>query len=185
MEEEILATLHQDHVNLSRLMRIIAHELDELEAGREPDYELVEDILRYITGYSDIHHHPTEDLVYDELRKISPEAAGEVEEIVAQHHGLIDQGRAFLEAIEAVEEAAIIRRDRLLDSGRKYLTALGRHMGTEEGKLFPLAAERLSAESWSAVEAGAQQPPDPLFGESVEREYQTLWQRIEAHSAGS
>lgn len=165
-------------------MRIVSHELDELEANREPDYELLEDILRYITRYSDVHHHPTEDLVYAELRKLSPAAAQEVEDVVGEHEGLIEQGQAFLEAVEAVEEAAIVRRDRLLAAGRKYLAALGRHMGTEEAKLFPLAAERLSSAGWARVEASAGQPPDPLFGGTVEREYRTLWQRIQAHTAG-
>jgi hemerythrin-like domain-containing protein len=179
---EILAELRRDHANLSRMMRLAARELDAFEAGETVDYGLLEDIMRYITGYSDVHHHPAEDLVYDALGRISPDAARDVASIIDEHAVILELGKEFLTAIESVEEEAIVPRGLLLEKGRRYLEALGRHMHTEESRLFPLAEKQLAADVWHRLEEKAARPPDPLFGPSVEQDYANLRHRIEAHS---
>lgn len=163
-------------------MRVAAKELDALEGGQSADYGLLEDIMRYVTGYSDAHHHPTEDVLYDELKSRSPAVAAQVEAIVGEHETLIDRGREFLETIEAVEDGAIISRDALLAVGREYIDTLGRHMGIEEKRLFPLASSELTDEAWSAMDERIERAPDPLFGSSVDERFRRLWQRIEAHT---
>jgi len=180
VEHPILEALRRDHQNVTRVMTLASKELDALADGREADYSLLEDAFRYLTGYSDLHHHPLEDLVYAELTKVSPQASREIEPIVREHDELIRLGQEFLAAVEAVEESAIIRLDRFVQSGKSYLAKLGEHMGVEERALFPLAAEQLSADSWALIQSGFQRAPDPLFGSSVEREYEQLLARIRA-----
>lgn len=180
MKHRLLERLHADHVNMAGVMRVMSEELDRLEAGEAADYELLDDALRYIAGYSDVHHHPVEDVVYDELANAAPEAAADLGRIVEQHEKLIRQGQELQAAVAAVEEAAIVRRDRLVEAGRAYLDALGRHMHIEEETLFPLAAEHMSADSWGRVESNLRLPPDPLFGPKPETEFEVLLGRIRA-----
>jgi len=179
---DILAELRRDHANIARVMRVAARELDALEAGDSADYSLLEEIMRYLTGYSDAHHHPTEDILFAELGASSAEARDEVAAIAAEHDTLTERGRDFLQAVESVEGEAIVRRDALVRSGRDYFGALGRHMGVEESRLFPLAAKRLSPEAWKALGERIERAPDPLFGPALDEEYRRLWQRIEAHT---
>jgi len=179
---DVLAELRRDHANISRVMRVAARELDALEAGESADYGLLEEIMRYLTGYSDAHHHPTEDILFAELGVRSPAARAEVDAITAEHDTLIVRGREFLEAVEAVEDEVMVRRDALVRSGRDYFAALGRHMGIEEARLFPLATQELSPEAWEALGERIERAPDPLFGPALDEEYRRLWQRIEAHT---
>ena len=178
MKHRLLERLHADHVNMAAVMRVMDDEFDRLEAGGEADYALLEDALRYIAGYSDTHHHPLEDVVYDELGRAAPQVAGDLGRIVEQHEKLIRQGQELKAAIEAVEEAAIVRRDTLVAAGRAYIEALRKHMQIEEGTLFPTAAEHMSSEGWANVESHMQVPPDPLFGPKPEAEYQALLARL-------
>ncbi len=179
----ILDGLRRDHAHVGRLLRIAERELNVLEQGRSADYGLLEDIMRYITGYSDAHHHRVEDVLYDELERSSPDAAKRVEAVVSEHGPLIEQGRSFLETIEAVEEEAIVRRDQFIAMGRAYVSALGRHMGVEESELFPLAEKSLTDDDWRQLNERTDTPPDPLFGESVDTEFRQLWARLQAHGA--
>lgn len=179
---DILAELRRDHANISRVIRVAARELDALEAGDSADYSLLEEIMRYLTGYSDAHHHPTEDVLFAELEAISAAARAEVEALTAEHETLTESGRDFLEAVEAIEEEAIVPRDALVKSGRDYFAALDRHMRVEEARLFPLAAKELSPETWHALTERIERAPDPLFGPAVDEEYRRLWQRIDAHT---
>ena len=54
---------HADHVNFARLLNLLEGELDLLHDAGSPHYQLMLDIMYYMTHYSDVLHHPKEDLV--------------------------------------------------------------------------------------------------------------------------
>ena len=58
---DIIERLHDDHVNVAQVANLVREELRLLEAGETVDYALLEDVMCYVTGYPDTHHHPTED----------------------------------------------------------------------------------------------------------------------------
>jgi hemerythrin-like domain-containing protein len=64
----LLTELRQDHRNMAVLLNLLQEEALRLEQHDRPDYELLLDIMRYMTVYSDAIHHPKEDLVYAGLR---------------------------------------------------------------------------------------------------------------------
>lgn len=177
----ILQGLHEDHINMSKIAVLVAAELAELEDGAQPDYDLLEDVMSYVTAYPDTYHHPAEDVVFAQLRQAAPEAGRDIDALLAEHVELIATGRAFLETIRAVQGEAVVTRAEFLASGRGYLELLTAHMNKEEAGLFPLAAERLGAADWEAIGTRVEAMEDPLFGPAVAADYQRLWQRITAH----
>lgn len=177
---DILPGLYGDHHHLAKIAAIARQELMALEAGDRADYGLLEDVMRYVTGYPDTHHHPAEDVVYAQLKKRVPEAAAAVEEIVKEHETLLAKGRRFLEAIQGVEEGAVMRRDEFVRRGHEYLQLLDRHVRAEESHLFPLAAKHLSEEDWSAIEQRIERQTDPIFDTPIRDDYRRLRQRIDS-----
>jgi len=178
---DIIATLHHDHINVAEVARVARAELRLLEAGEAADYALLEDIMCYVTGYPDTHHHPTEDIVFERLKERAPDAAGEVDALLAEHEELIARGRRFLDSIRSVVGEAFVLREDLLRHGHDYLSLLERHMDTEEGRLFPRATKALTDEDWAYLTERIEQRPDPLFGPALDEDYRRLWQRIQAH----
>jgi len=181
MMHGILQGLHEDHTNMSKVAALVAAELAELEEGASPDYDLLEDIMSYVTGYPDTYHHPTEDAVFARLRQTAPSAGREIDKLLAEHVELIACGREFLDMVRAVEDEAVVARAAFLKKGRSYLKLLATHMKNEETGLFGLAAERLGAEDWEAIGARVAAMEDPLFGSTVAADFRRLWQRITAH----
>jgi len=179
----ILDNLHQDHVHMAQITAVAARELAAVEAGQRADLELLEDIMRYVTGYPDTHHHPIEDIVFAQLKLRAPAAADEIDAILSEHRQVIEFGIRFLEAIQAVQEDVVMIRDDFVLTGREYLSLLERHMGIEESRLFPLAKSTLTAEDWHHLDELIEQQPDPLFGASLDEDYRLLRQYIEAHQA--
>lgn len=160
---------------------LAARVLDAFEAGESADFALLEEIMRYATGYPDTHHHPVEDIVFDRLKQCEPAMADELDAVLAEHEDIIALGRRFLDAVEAVEEEAMVSRAELLRLGRDYLTRLNRHMDAEEARLFPAATASLTESDWEQIRARIQDREDPLFGASRERAYSRLWQLIQSH----
>jgi len=178
---DIIARLHGDHVNVAQVANLAREELRLLEAGDAVDYSLLEDVMCYVTGYPDTHHHPTEDIVFDRLKQRAPDAAGEVNALLGEHEELIARGRRFLEAIRAVAEEVFVLRADLLARGHDYLSMLERHMNAEEANLFPRARKELTTEDWKYLDARIERRLDPLFGPALDEDYRRLWQRIQAH----
>ncbi len=64
-----LALWHAEHVNFAKLLNILDGQLMLFHGGRSPDYELMLNIMFYMTHYSDVLHHPKEDLVFAKIRE--------------------------------------------------------------------------------------------------------------------
>ena len=176
---DVMQGLYQDHANLAEITNIARQELEALEAGEHAEYSLLEDIMRYVTGYPDTHHHPTEDVVFAQLKTRVPGAATDVDRMLTEHSTLLAKSHLFLEAIQAVEEGTIMRRNEFVHLGQDYFDFLAEHMRVEESRLFPVAEEQLTDADWTEVDQRVQQITDPVFGETVDEDYQRLWQRIQ------
>ena len=166
---------------MSKIAALVAAELTALEQGVPPDYDLLENVMSYVTSYPDTYHHPTEDVVFARLRRVVPEAETDIDLLLAEHEKLIKYGREFLRTIRAIEEEAVVTREEFLSQGKQYLELLTAHMNTEEAGLFRLAAERLDASDWEDISARVEAIDDPLFGPAVNADYRRLWQRITAN----
>ncbi len=179
----LLEELHHDHVNVVTLMAAADRELDAIEADQSADYELLEDVMRYLTAYSDAHHHPNEDVMFAALVERAPETAKQIDAIEYEHEHLAAQGRLFLESLVAHRDEAIVPREELVRRGRAYFGALRKHMSLEETTLFPLVLRTLTGADWHAVRERILVGTDPLFGPVRDANFRRLWQSIEAHRA--
>lgn len=180
----IIDDLHQDHINAARVLKIAERALASIEAGEAVDFTLLEDAMRYITGYSDTSHHPVEDVVFIYLRKRSPEMGPEIDAIAAEHESIIMKGKRFLDSVVAVGEEAFVSRTDLVQFGREYVATLWKHMSVEEARLFPAAASSLDESDWDSVQKQIDYGPDPVFGASIDKDYERLWKLIQLHDAG-
>lgn len=178
---DVMQDLHRHHINVALVIRLAAIELDALEQGRSTDYSLLEDIMAYVTGYSDVHHHPTEDIVFASLKERAPERIGEIEAVLAEHDELISAGKRFRGRLEAAREDAMVRRDELVGAGREYFAKLKQHMSVEEARLFPLVMRSLEHDDWDGIERRIVARADPLFGASRDESFRRLWQRIQTY----
>ena len=64
---KVLAELREDHKNMALMLNLLERESNRIYEGEEPDYELLQDIMHYMTVYPDAVHHPKEDRLYAEL----------------------------------------------------------------------------------------------------------------------
>lgn len=181
MRHEILQGLHEDHINMSRIAGLVAAELAAVESGEKPDLALLEDVMAYVTAFPDTVHHPTEDILFAQLKRAVPEAQHDIDALLAEHGELIAMGRTFLRLVVAVEGEAVVTRAELLAKGRAYLDLLTAHMNKEEMGLFRLAADRLNPADWATIGTRIEAMEDPLFGPAVAADYRRLWQRIMAY----
>jgi hemerythrin-like domain-containing protein len=179
---DIMERLKTDHRNIARLLATLTKQMDVVRAEQNADFELVHDIMVYMTHYPDHTHHPMEDLVFRKLVNYDSSAEGVVIRLEREHAGLAKKGTRFLEMLRHVVDGALVERDVLENTGRDYIDFLASHMATEDSEAFPRAEKALTAQDWEEVESNFEARADPVFGPIIDDEFRSLYDYIQRES---
>ena len=63
----VITVLQNDHQNVSVLLQLLDPLASKLAPGTPADFVPILDIMNYMTRYSDLFHHPMEELVFKKL----------------------------------------------------------------------------------------------------------------------
>lgn len=171
--------LRADHRNMVMLLDLLDAESASLAAGNEPDYDLVYDIMTYMTEYPDAVHHPKEDLIYRHIRSSHPDIDDSLRQIEADHKALSLASSEIRRDIDSVAGDGPVDRMALAEALRKYSRDLRKHMYWEEKNLFELADSMQDDEEWATLLASHTAASDPLFGNHVKRRFNKLFNSIQ------
>jgi hemerythrin-like domain-containing protein len=175
---DVLDAIHDDHVNMAKMLDALERQLAVFDAGETPDYDIVQGVVDYCLGYPDLYHHPKEDLVFERLQAIDPEAAARVGDLPGEHADLSALVRRLKEAVAAVLGDLEVPRGRFDETLREFLDAYRLHMSKEESVFLRAARRALSAEDLAAIQDRLAHPADPLFGAPGEERFAALRQDI-------
>ena len=175
---DILAQWHTEHVNFAKLLNILEAQLNLFHEGERPNYELMLDVMFYMTNYPDVLHHPREDLAFARIRELDAGTAPLVDELSKQHAQLRDVGERLVRALSDIVNGSIVPRESVEAPGRAYIASFRSHMRTEENDILPKAAKLLRDKDWATIKAAIQHIDDPLFGKASEKRYASIHEQI-------
>ena len=175
----MLMLWHADHLKFGQLLNLLESQLQRFHEGGSPDYELMLDIMYYMTHYSDVLHHPKEDLLFARVKARDAHLGHTVDGLTTQHAQLRDMGDAMVRTLDDIVNGSMAPRERVEATVRAYVNALRAHMRTEENDILPAAERLLSATDWTEVDAAIAKFDDPLFGSVVHDRYAGLREQIE------
>lgn len=180
---EILDELREDHRNMSLMLTLLEHEAGRINDGEVPDFELLHDILSYMTVYSDAVHHPKEDLIFARLWSRGPAVSAGLDHVEDDHREIAAFGLELRHDYEAIVAGAAVTRERVIADTFAYAERLRDHMRWEEEDLFK-RADNLVAESESlTVDASHLDTDDPVFGKQPEAIFENLLRSIKRAAA--
>lgn len=172
-----------EHVNYRKLLDLLDAQTAIFADGGQPDYELMSDILYYMTQYPDQFHHPREDVAFARLLAYDPDAQPIVEALERQHEKIRQSSEALTADLGAASAGALMPRAAIVDSVRSYSTFLRGHLDKEEKEIFPRLATHLTDEDWFLVDSRIHFNDDPLFGQTVQTRFRSI-HRVIADRAG-
>lgn len=174
----IMSQLHQDHLNLSRLLDLLKEKSDRLQAGERPDYRLMLDVVNYIVDYADQHHHPLEDQIYTYAASHYPENAARLDAVGQEHRRIGEQTSAFQELLGSILQDTVVPMSQFQQQLDDFIQQQSRHLNQEEGVIFPLLEQVLQPADWEVLEQQLLSRPDPLFGDQIADEYRHLYKSL-------
>lgn len=174
----IVSELHQDHVNLSKLLSILDKKVLKLKDGTYPNFSLMADVIGYIANYAEQHHHPREDQMYHYFSGRDAALDTAMTECIQAHEALKGDGHALLEFIDGIMHDAVLPMEQFIQRLETFVANEKQHMDFEEGRIFPLINQVAATEDWDILSTQLPAEEDPLFGEKQAHEYMALYQEL-------
>lgn len=177
MESEartLMKELRQDHRNMSIVLDVLEDVVREASSGHDPDFELVDEIMRYMTVYPDAVHHPKENIIYEQLRAKRPDLSADLDDVPADHDDIAELGSALRDDVEAINAGAAVRRQKFIEDTSGYVNRLREHMGWEERDLFRRIDSMLDAEEHEFDVKEFEHIKDPVFELEIEAGFRRL-----------
>ncbi len=174
-----------EHFDFIRLLSILESQIGLFHEGAGANYELMLDIVDYLTQFPDRFHHPREDIAFGKLAERDPSIRIRVRELFGEHKVIASAGKRLVEQLDGILGGAMLARESIKVDAATYIAYYRQHMAGEETDLFPRAEGVLSDEDWRAVGDAITPEADPLFGAKVGERYQQLYRQIVLASEGS
>ncbi len=174
----LIEQIHQDHINVSKILDLIEKEIERASNEEMPNLELLQDAMRYMINYSDLVHHRKEDSMFTRLVRNDPAAAGAVDVLREEHQTLARLSIDFLEIVRDAESGEFILRDEVIKRGTEYVHTLRSHMDAEEVGLLKRAGASLTDADMEEIEAEYANARDPLMEESLQEQFGGLYRSL-------
>lgn len=172
----MLATIHNDHINMNQLLKILREKIALLEKDERIDFHLIKTIITYLKNYSDKYHHPMEDIIYDYYIK-NCDAPETVSQRLPEEHKIIKKLTIELdELLTMILLDAIVPKEQCLKKLSDFVELQSTHMAYEEQQILPLIQKSLSDDDWAKIKEQwqHQEYSDPLFGDNISEQYRKL-----------
>ena len=159
---------------MAEVLNVLEKTANAALAGDDPDFELIDEVMHYMTVYPDAVHHPKEDVVYAELRTKRPDLATGLDDVPEDHWQIAALGTRLHEDVQAIVAGAAVRREKLVADLQQYVTRLRNHINWEEQDLFPRVDKMLAEDSHEFDVSDFMHIKDPVFELEVEGAFRRL-----------
>ena len=171
---DLVRQLHEEHVQVNRVLDLLAMEIAVFRNGDVPDYHLIQEIVDYCLDFPETCHRPKEEAIYALLVERAPLLKAAVFDLAAAHERMEILTRRLYETVDRIMRDETMSRDRFADIATSYVEGYRSHMRTEEETFFPEALRQLADGDWAQLEDRIFFSGDPLAHQSSERRFATL-----------
>lgn len=179
-----LAIWHAEHDNFLQLLDLVEAQLTAYQAGEQPNYELMGDVVYYLRHYSDRYHHRWEDAAFARLIERDPAMELLVGRLTQEHRAIAEAGEQLMRYLQEINDDVMIERAKLEEAVKSFLVYYRHHIAAEENEIMPRSAQVLTQDDWAVAKAAVPRTSDPLFGENFESRYRALRKQIALDARG-
>ena len=172
--------LHSDHHHLQLVLNCLNKEIDcfDFDSQQDPDMEVILNALDYIREYPDKWHHPSEDIIFNQLLAKKVKESKLIKKLKEEHDKITLETEKVNQLFRAAADDCIIPANELIESARQYIALQRVHMEKENEFIYPLMDTLFSPEEWKEIENKVKFQNDPLFNKPSKREFTQLYNHI-------
>jgi branched-chain amino acid transport system ATP-binding protein len=176
---QAIKIIKSEHHNLGAVLYSMENLVNQIDAGKQPEFAVFHGLFTYIDRFLDRYHHPKENIyLFPRVLARAPDSEALIQELGKQH----SQGESLfvemLKALSAYEFCGADEFPAFRDAVLKYCAFERDHAHQEERELLPLARDVLQASDWEEIDAAFGENEDPMFGSEWDNEFSTLFNKL-------
>ena len=178
--ENLIDELHKDHVKFSKVLDLLAEQLEKIRIGKSADYYLMLDAVSYIENYPEFELISKEDAIFNESTEDNDltELNDTIQQLRSEHHELRALTHKLHDYISAALEDTIIEKESFEKQLETCIQRQRGHMYAEKGMVFPLLRKIFSVEQLRQISRNFQTQSNSTNSNSESRKYSELYHRI-------
>ena len=178
--ENLIDELHKDHIKFSKVLDLLAEQLDIIQKGKSADYHLMLDAVNYIENYPKYALVPKEDAIFKKSNEIQYFVGlyHIIKRLRSENHELRALAHEVHDYIDAALEGSIFEKEPFERQLETCIERQREHLNTEEGIVFPLLKRKLSAKQLQQISKDFQTRINTLNCHDLSCKYGELYHRI-------
>jgi len=177
---DTLETLYSEHRYIASMLDIMEEQEKRMRPGKVPDYNLLLDILDYLTHYPDKYHHPREDMLFAHMLESDHKFQSQLDRLDREHKTLRHYNTELFNELTRIADGRPIDQASLKKSIQRYVLGYRKHMNYESTQIFSNATGELNPADLKKLEANTRFSDDPVFGAEVQYKYRRLGRQLQA-----
>ena len=162
--ENPVSMWHNEHVRFERLLNYLEQQMAAFREGLSPHYELMAEIISYLSEYADRAHHPREDVAFKILSQRDPALLPLVQRLSQEHRVIDHAGALLLSYLSDIVKDVFVKRENVEAAADTFLVYYRNHIQREEESILPAAVRLMTDQDWQEVVQAVPSRPDPVFG---------------------
>ena len=177
---DILAMLDSEHRYIHVLLDTLEQQVGRLQPGKIADYQLMLDVVEYLTQYPDQYHHPREDLLFGCLARNDRGFRKHEKRLEREHQTIKTYNEQLFGELRGIVAGRRVQQHQLRRSLQRYVSGYRRHLEFESQEIFPRARGRINKREMQKISAKTRYIDDPIFGADVQKRYRRLVRHMAA-----
>lgn len=176
----LIEELHQDHLNLAKILKLLENNLTEVESGEPVDLDMLYEIVEYVEVYPDQFHHPREDCMFTVYRDNHGKHLDLIEQLLNEHKLITGCTQELRQHLQQWRQDSPVPRDTIVNLISNYLSLQWNHLNLEENEIFVLLDSDLKTSDWERIASLNPVGGDPLFGRLPRQRFHYLFDFLNA-----
>lgn len=166
---EAIRILMDEHQSLAAIIHAIRYMIKEIGEGKlQPDFPLLDAMVKYLDDYPEKFHHPREDVyLFEPLMARTSEGAEVLAHLGREHQAAEERIKKLEDALDHYRAGKPDGYAVFREAFDAYAEFYRFHMMTEEREVLPLLYKHLTAEDWERANVGFASGQDPMGGTRV------------------
>ena len=177
---DLIDELHNDHIKCSKVLDLLAEQLENIHQDKPADYHLMLDAVSYLEFYSEYALAPKEEALFRESadEQSTDELNNTIQQIHSDCHELKVLTHTIRNYIDAALEDSIFEKDLFEQELDTCIQRQREHIDTEELRIFPMLKEQVSEEQRQKMSQEFHSREDELTADNLSEKYGKLYHRI-------
>lgn len=179
LDGNIVSAIKGEHKYTLMMISVLKEQLAEYDIGKTPDYNLMYDIMSYMSDFPKKFNQPLKVKLISAVINKSPENSQDLENLLVEKRQITDFNKQVISALKSIIKShSILKEEELKIFAKNYVELIEAHINIEQKVLFLRIEALLSAEEIAEFDKTDKADVQHIFEQDVTQLFEDKYKDI-------